>query len=361
MLSVATPSTYTIRHVGAFKSGHAREFQAQSRGGCSVAEWSADGRYLATAGEDRHIKLWSTDRLITGGRSSSASMSFDVGQGACIMALAWPQPPAGTLAPVGPAAARGTAASPAAGPGSRGKSTANVPATPAKSGRAGSAAAAAAAAAAVASTAGMPDGFATGSNLGRLDLWGLRQAKPSTSVSLGHTPVSLSYIPQPSNTSATARPILVSLANNVVQIIDPRMTSRPLASYTSPTRVNATAVDTALPDRPRVLLGLEDGTIQVNDLRDLGTASQTVVAHLGPCTALALDPMGRYVASGGHDSLVTLYERDTMLPARVLKYDEDQSIRCLSFSHDGEFLSAAADAGSVPTVRLCITSSQIFD
>ncbi|KAH6919358.1 WD40-repeat-containing domain protein [Coprinopsis sp. MPI-PUGE-AT-0042] len=64
-------------------------------------------------------------------------------------------------------------------------------------------------------------------------------------------------------------------------------------------------------------------------------------AHIGGCMALALDPRGMYVASGGADSIVNLYDPFDWLPVRTIT-TSDHGIRELSFSHDGEYLAIAS-------------------
>ncbi|KAI0650495.1 WD40 repeat-like protein [Trametes meyenii] len=67
-------------------------------------------------------------------------------------------------------------------------------------------------------------------------------------------------------------------------------------------------------------------------------------AHVGGCVAAALDPRGRYLASGGNDSIVNLFDMSEWICVRTITAC-DHSITALSFSHDGEFI-AIANAGN---------------
>ncbi|KAH9482501.1 THO complex subunit 3 [Psilocybe cubensis] len=76
-------------------------------------------------------------------------------------------------------------------------------------------------------------------------------------------------------------------------------------------------------------------------------------AHVGGCLAVALDPRGRYLASGGYDSIIDLFDLDEWICARTISACENV-INALSFSHDGEYL-AVASAGSY--IDICATET----
>ncbi|KAG6832187.1 hypothetical protein H0H92_004919 [Tricholoma furcatifolium] len=71
---------------------------------------------------------------------------------------------------------------------------------------------------------------------------------------------------------------------------------------------------------------------------------ESPAAHVGGCLAVALDPRGRYLASGGFDSIVNMFDLNDWICARTITVSEN-AINALSFSHDGEYL-AIANAGS---------------
>ncbi|RXW25411.1 hypothetical protein EST38_g447 [Candolleomyces aberdarensis] len=76
-------------------------------------------------------------------------------------------------------------------------------------------------------------------------------------------------------------------------------------------------------------------------------------AHVGGVSALAMDPRGRYLASGGSDSIVNLFELQDWIGARTITACD---ISALSFSHDGEYL-AIASAG--PYIDICATETGV--
>ncbi|KAI0638425.1 WD40 repeat-like protein [Trametes polyzona] len=105
-----------------------------------------------------------------------------------------------------------------------------------------------------------------------------------------------------------------------------------------------------------VLTHQSEHTIRILDYPGLNVI-QSTPAHVGGCVAAALDPRGRYLASGGHDSIVNLFDVSEWICVRTITAC-DYSINALSFSHDGEFI-AIANAGSyIDIVSRPITRSR---
>ncbi|KAL1946454.1 hypothetical protein VTO73DRAFT_14558 [Trametes versicolor] len=92
-----------------------------------------------------------------------------------------------------------------------------------------------------------------------------------------------------------------------------------------------------------VLTHQSEHTLRTLDYPALN-AVQSTPAHVGGCVAAALDPRGRYLASGGNDSIVNLFDVSEWVCVRTITAC-DHSITALSFSHDGEFI-AIANAGN---------------
>ncbi|KAH9833686.1 WD40 repeat-like protein [Rhodofomes roseus] len=101
-----------------------------------------------------------------------------------------------------------------------------------------------------------------------------------------------------------------------------------------------------------VLTHQSEATIRILDYPSLSIVHATP-AHVGGCVAAALDPRGRYLASGGHDSIVNLFDLSEWICTRTITAC-DNAINSLSFSHDGEFL-AIANAGSY--IDICATET----
>ncbi len=112
---------------------------------------------------------------------------------------------------------------------------------------------------------------------------------------------------------------------------------------------------------------MSEHAIRIVDVPSL-TLRENLAAHVGGCVAAALDPRGRYLASGGFDSIVNLFDTSEWIAARTITVCEcvvscvshstyltapRQAISDLSFSHDGEYLAIASAGNYIDIVRYC--------
>ncbi|CAA7260119.1 unnamed protein product [Cyclocybe aegerita] len=96
----------------------------------------------------------------------------------------------------------------------------------------------------------------------------------------------------------------------------------------------------------------QEHTLRVMDYPSLAIR-ESPAAHVGGCIALALDPRGRYLASGGFDSIVNMFDLNDWICAKTITVCEN-AINALSFSHDGEYL-AIANGGNY--IDICATET----
>jgi len=61
----------------------------------------------------------------------------------------------------------------------------------------------------------------------------------------------------------------------------------------------------------------QEHTLRVMDYPSL-TVREAPAAHVGGCVAVALDPRGRYLASGGADSIVNIFDLNDWICARTI-------------------------------------------
>ncbi|KAF5346037.1 hypothetical protein D9757_014279 [Collybiopsis confluens] len=78
-------------------------------------------------------------------------------------------------------------------------------------------------------------------------------------------------------------------------------------------------------------------------------------AHVGGCSAVALDPRGRYLATGGNDSIVNLFDTQDWICERTIT-SCDHAINALSFSFDGEYIAIASGGAYID---ICATESGV--
>ncbi|EPZ32754.1 WD40 repeat-like protein [Rozella allomycis CSF55] len=99
------------------------------------------------------------------------------------------------------------------------------------------------------------------------------------------------------------------------------------------------------------------GTVQILSYPELNVV-YTINAHTSNCYCLKFDPKHRYLAVGSADALASLWELDTLTCLKTFT-EMEWPIRCLSFSHDGEFLAMASEDSHI---LICNTETgkQVF-
>ncbi|KAG8777113.1 hypothetical protein FRC12_000542, partial [Ceratobasidium sp. 428] len=88
-----------------------------------------------------------------------------------------------------------------------------------------------------------------------------------------------------------------------------------------------------------VFLAKEDGQLAMVEYPSL-KLWHSLGAHVTACYTVALDPRGRYLASGGADGFVNFFETTEFIATRAVP-TIDSGIRALSFSWDGEYIAAS--------------------
>ncbi|KAH7103063.1 WD40 repeat-like protein [Auriculariales sp. MPI-PUGE-AT-0066] len=88
-------------------------------------------------------------------------------------------------------------------------------------------------------------------------------------------------------------------------------------------------------------IGDSSGSVRVMENQSMEVLEKMNV-HIGPCYVMALDPRGKYLATGGADSIVNLIGLDQWLPVRAISCF-DGTVMAMSFSYDGEYIAVAGD------------------
>ncbi|KAG6976453.1 hypothetical protein JG688_00001328 [Phytophthora aleatoria] len=71
-------------------------------------------------------------------------------------------------------------------------------------------------------------------------------------------------------------------------------------------------------------------------------SAHKVMAHAGSCVCLDFHPSGRYLALGGLDSLVSIWDLEELYCAKTFVVTTS-SIRSVRFSHDGKYIAIGMD------------------
>jgi THO complex subunit 3 len=84
-----------------------------------------------------------------------------------------------------------------------------------------------------------------------------------------------------------------------------------------------------------------EGTVRIMDFPGL-KLDHFITAHTGNCYCLKFDPKGRYFATGGADTLVTLWDIQELVCVRTFG-KLDWPVRTIGFSFDGEYIASGSE------------------
>ncbi|KAJ5983790.1 hypothetical protein N7481_005889, partial [Penicillium waksmanii] len=119
-----------------------------------------------------------------------------------------------------------------------------------------------------------------------------------------------------------------------------------LAPHPQPVQTNATTFShhVAFPSSPDLHLFATtgDGTVKIMSYPSFDIL-HTLNAHTSACMAVSLAPTGRYLAIGGSDALISLWDTTDWICRRTLSSENGGGIRGVSWSFDGRFLCGACD------------------
>ncbi|KAJ6084007.1 hypothetical protein N7486_010807 [Penicillium sp. IBT 16267x] len=119
-----------------------------------------------------------------------------------------------------------------------------------------------------------------------------------------------------------------------------------LPSHPQPVQTNATTFSNhiASPDFPDLHLFLTTGEGRVKIVSYPSFEPiHTLNAHTSACNAISLAPTGRYLAVGGSDALISLWDTTDWICRRTLSSENGGAIRGVSWSFDGRFICGASD------------------
>lgn len=85
-----------------------------------------------------------------------------------------------------------------------------------------------------------------------------------------------------------------------------------------------------------------DGTVKVIDYPSFKT-QHTLLAHTSACLSVEMAPTGRYLAIGGSDALISLWDTTDWICRRTVSSPNGGAIRGVSWSWDGRFIVGACD------------------
>jgi len=119
-----------------------------------------------------------------------------------------------------------------------------------------------------------------------------------------------------------------------------------LEPHPQPVQTNATIFSDHIPtpSSPELdlLVTTGEGTVKVFSYPSF-TLLHTLHAHASACLSLSLSPTNRYLAVGGSDALISLWDTTDWVCRRTVSSGNGGAVRGVSWSFDGRFICGACD------------------
>ncbi|GIL45328.1 hypothetical protein Vafri_2592 [Volvox africanus] len=136
--------------------------------------------------------------------------------------------------------------------------------------------------------------------------------------------------------------VVVTCSNDEIAFVDTRKMRRSrqwgLSGHTKLSEVRWG------PSQSFLTMALDDGTVRIAPLARLDSPVWRLNSHASHTTCLAYSRDYKFLASGGSDALVSLWDMDEVICLRTYSRP-DQSVRTLSFSHDNSWLAYCSEDG----------------
>ncbi|KAK7695381.1 hypothetical protein QCA50_000016 [Cerrena zonata] len=194
-----------------------------------------------------------------------------------------------------------------------------------------------------------PDLFCTSSSRDkRIVFWDARQSRPVQVMAVRYIPVQTAYSPDARilTVFSNAKTMYCLRYGNQGEDLKEQWYQTDIPGFAASSAVFSPAGDAL------VVAMSSEASVRIISF-PAHEVLHSMPAHLHGCTALALDPRGRYVATGGNDTIVNLFDTQEWVCVRTITAC-DNGITALSFSYDGEFI-AIASTGSY--IDICATET----
>ena len=148
-------------------------------------------------------------------------------------------------------------------------------------------------------------------------------------------------------TSPRKATILTSSQQEVLTTISTLPTAPPmiLEKHRQKLETNHTAFSMTYPPQD-LLVTHGDGSVKIFDYPSFGVL-HTLSSHTSSCSSIAFSPLGNYVAVGGSDAMIALWDTYDWVCKRTFSNANSGKVSGLSWSWDGRYItSSCEDIGS---------------
>ncbi|KAF2813269.1 WD40 repeat-like protein [Mytilinidion resinicola] len=177
--------------------------------------------------------------------------------------------------------------------------------------------------------------LATCSADGLLRIWDLRKNTPAvvSDLKLRGEPFTLAWKPNGDD-------LLVGMKNDTFAVVS-RSTTKVVATHKQDVQSNQTVFGWA---GKHIFVTTGDGRVKIMRYPSFELIHE-LNAHTSSCYTLCMSPTGKYLAVGGGDALISLWDTEEWICVRTFD-DMTGPVRSVDFSFDGSFVVGGSDEGN---------------
>ncbi|KAJ5440946.1 hypothetical protein N7491_003352 [Penicillium cf. griseofulvum] len=174
---------------------------------------------------------------------------------------------------------------------------------------------------------------------GTVRFWDVRSKTCVSRLDVGGEAFTLSW-------SADGSTMIVGKKDDTLIPVSVQFPSSPTTHPDGTVQTNATTFSWCMPtpERPEqhVFVTTGEGKVKIMSYPSFDIM-HTLNAHTSACLSIALAPTGRYLAVGGSDALISLWDTTDWICRRTLSSENGGAIRGVSWSFDGRYIVGACD------------------
>ncbi|KAH8808261.1 WD40-repeat-containing domain protein [Xylogone sp. PMI_703] len=180
------------------------------------------------------------------------------------------------------------------------------------------------------------------SNDGVVKFWDVRTKTPINEIKGLGDSFTLAWSP-------TGETLVVGNKTDNLFVLSPTQ-STPISSHQQPVQTNQVAFDW---NGKKIFLTTGEGRVKILSYPDFEPVFQTsydpsipftLNGHTSSCLSVEMQPTARFLATGGSDSIIALWDTTEWICQRTL-IDMVGPVRSISFSFDGSFIVGGSDEG----------------